>query len=184
MVCKGNGIVLFWWWALLICKHLLLLLNRYNKAKIDLLQAQKKVQQLETRNNELNASLHQLKSDMARALEEKKVISTIYILTYKFTSLMSLQDRIGELERNLETERVRVREEIAIQLQKILDKKNLRFRELLDLVGHHQWSWSVLFSLFPDVFTKAFSLKLSRSCPGEFVRLESFLRSCVHTRFD
>ena len=51
---------------------------------------------------------------------------------------LSLQDRIGELERNLETERVRVREEIAIQLQKILDKKNLRFRELLDLVGHHQ----------------------------------------------
>ena len=116
----------------------MLLLNRYNKAKNDLLQAQKKVQQLETRNNELNASLHQLKSDMARALEEKKVISTIYILTYKFTSLMSIQDRIGELERNLETERVRVREEIAIQLQKILDKKNLRFRELLDLVGHHQ----------------------------------------------
>ena len=24
------------------------------------------------------------------------------------------------------------------------------------LVGHHQWSWSVFFSLFPDVFTEAF----------------------------
>lgn len=54
-------------------------LNRYNKAKNDLLQAEKKVQQLETRNNELNASLHQLRSDMARANEEKKVIYIVSI---------------------------------------------------------------------------------------------------------
>ncbi len=55
------------------------LLTRYNKAKNDLAQAEKKIHQLETRNNELSASLHQLKSDLARAVEEKNVMPMPYI---------------------------------------------------------------------------------------------------------
>ena len=35
--------------------------------------AEKKLHQLETRNNELTATVHQLKADLARANDEKKV---------------------------------------------------------------------------------------------------------------
>ncbi|XP_046437575.1 lamin Dm0-like [Daphnia pulex] len=68
---------------------------KYNKTKNDLLQAEKKVQQLETRNNELNASLHQLKSDMARANEEKKDA---------VSERDKLAKQVPELQQQLETE--------------------------------------------------------------------------------
>ncbi|XP_046632521.1 lamin Dm0-like [Daphnia pulicaria] len=68
---------------------------KYNKAKNDLLQAEKKVQQLETRNNELNASLHQLRSDMARANEEKKDA---------VSERDKLAKQVPELQQQLETE--------------------------------------------------------------------------------
>nr|CAH0099011.1 unnamed protein product [Daphnia galeata] len=68
---------------------------KFNKAKNDLLQAEKKVQLLETRNNELNASLHQLKSDLARALEEKKDV---------VAERDKLAKQVPELQQQLETE--------------------------------------------------------------------------------
>jgi cell division protein FtsB len=46
---------------------------RFIKAKADLTAAEKKLHQLETRNNELTATVHQLKADLARANDEKKV---------------------------------------------------------------------------------------------------------------
>lgn len=57
----------------LLKKSCFVCVDRFNKAKSDLDKAEKKVHQLETRNNELNASIHQLKADLARALDDKKV---------------------------------------------------------------------------------------------------------------
>ena len=36
-----------------------------------------------------------------------------------------------------------VREQIAIKLRKSHDLMEIRLRELREIVGHHQWSWSV-----------------------------------------
>lgn len=100
------------------------LLTRYNKAKNDLAQAEKKVHQLETRNNELTASLHQMKSDLARAIEERKVTKKeIYIYFFRLYLVLvfyvilnifvvqevvserdKLVKQIPELQQQLETE--------------------------------------------------------------------------------
>ena len=45
------------------------------KAKADLSLTEKRLHQLETHNNDLSASIHQLKSDLTRALNETKVTS-------------------------------------------------------------------------------------------------------------
>ncbi|KAI9555121.1 lamin-like protein [Daphnia sinensis] len=68
---------------------------KYNKTKNDLLQAEKKVQQLESRNNELSTSLYQLKNDLARAIEEKKEIAA---------EMDKLAKQVPELQQQLETE--------------------------------------------------------------------------------
>ena len=89
--------------------------NRYNKAKNDLLQAEKNIQQLETHNNELNAALNQAKSDRVRAVEENAVSSTnsvslinrILFLLF-FQNLISERDaltkQVPELQQQLEAE--------------------------------------------------------------------------------
>ena len=72
--------------------YVFLFTHRFNKAKNDLDKAEKKVHQLETRNNELSASLHQLKADLARAVDEKKVslFSGFFFVNVKLSYINTL----------------------------------------------------------------------------------------------
>lgn len=68
---------------------------KFNKAKTDLVGAEKKLHQFETRINELNAANHQLKSDLARANDEKKEAAA---------EKDKLAKQVPELQQQLETE--------------------------------------------------------------------------------
>lgn len=68
---------------------------KYIKTKADLSLAEKRIHQLETHNNDLSASLHQLKSDLSRALSESKDISS---------ERDKLAEQVPELQQQLETE--------------------------------------------------------------------------------
>lgn len=68
---------------------------KFIKAKADLTAAEKKLHQLETRNNELTATVHQLKADLARANDEKKETAA---------ERDKLSKQVPELQQQLETE--------------------------------------------------------------------------------
>jgi len=68
---------------------------KYLKVKADLSLSEKRIHQLETHNNDLGASLHQLKSDLSRALNEVKDAST---------ERDQLAKQVPELQQQLETE--------------------------------------------------------------------------------
>jgi len=68
---------------------------KYMKAKADLSLTEKRLHQLETHNNDLSASIHQLKSDLTRALNETKDVSS---------ERDNLVKQVPELQQQLETE--------------------------------------------------------------------------------
>lgn len=120
-------------------------LTRFNKAKNDLAQAEKKIHQLESRNNELSASLHQLKSDLARAVEEKKVMNSMAVFMFlscnhpisffRIQEAASERDKLAkqipELQQQLETELLA---RTDLENRNMTLKEELAFKQQVDIL--------------------------------------------------
>jgi len=135
---------------------------KYNKARADLLRAETAVHALETRNNELSAAIHQMKSDLARAKEESlnatserdKLIKQVPELQQQLetellarTDLenrnMTLKEELSFKEQMYEREMTEVRSSKQVEISEIDGRLQEQYQERLqsalqDLRDHYE----------------------------------------------